>query len=103
MPSLILLKDSEGNVVDTQDSNTYDGIFYANQDGKLKYKSVSAVVFYQYLRGGEHHISTLRIYHNPYAAYPLERSIFVDYDQFIYVGDGLNDGRMEWLTANSTD
>ena len=91
-----------GNVVSTSESNTYDGLFYSVPEGRLKYRHVSAVVFYQYLSGGEHHTSTLRVYHNPYGTNPLDRSTFADNDQFIKVADGPNESHMEWLAANST-
>ncbi|MCH8063695.1 MAG: hypothetical protein IH861_14465 [Chloroflexi bacterium] len=102
-PSLRLLRDSEGNVVDTEETNTNDGIFYSALEGRLNYRHVSAVAFYQYLSGGEHHTSTLRIYHNPFATNPVHMSIFAGYPQFVPIEEGTDKGRMDWATASSTD
>ncbi len=96
MPSIKLLRDSEGNVVNSNESNTYDGIFYSAQNGGLQYEHVSAVVFYQYVRGASHHEHILRIYHNPYASNPLDISIFDGNPQYIPVPDGTAKGHMEW-------
>ncbi|MCH8870893.1 MAG: hypothetical protein IIC85_14360, partial [Chloroflexi bacterium] len=82
-PSIVVKKDSQGDVISSQVSNTNDGLFFATEFGRLRYRNVSAVAFYDYLSKGKHHEHDVHIYHNPYATFPLNQSIFSEMCQYV--------------------
>ena len=95
-PSIVVKKDSQGDVISSQVSNTNDGLFFATEFGRLRYRNVSAVAFYDYLSKGIHHQHDVRVYHNPCATYPLDAAIFSDHCQFLPEDDGSGGINMVW-------
>ncbi len=91
-------RDCHGNVVEdsVRPISRPDGIFNIIEDGQLKHRKVSAVVFYRHRLGDTEHKHILRVYHNPYALKPLAHDIFEGVPQLVPVEvDG--HGEMQWL------
>lgn len=95
-PSVVVNRNSNGEAISAHGSNTNDGIFYLTEEGQRCYKNVSAVAFYQYKWGGQHHIHEVHVYHNPFASYPLSPSVFPDQYQMLVEGDGSGGADMVW-------
>ncbi|MBI4301308.1 MAG: hypothetical protein HY664_01725 [Chloroflexi bacterium] len=75
-----------------------DGIFTIIEDGQLKNKKVSAVVFYQDRLDVNDHQHILRVYHNLYALNPLSHEVFDGVPQLVpvEVDDHI---KMHWLNG----
>ena len=74
------------------ESRLPDGVFTTYTDeGDHRYKQLSAVAFIRSSSTGGTVDDSLVVYHNPFAAYPLDSSILADFRQFIDDGD-----QMRW-------
>ena len=93
-------RDRDGNVVKNsiRSGRQPDGIFTLIEDGLLKNRKVSVVVFYECRLGDTDHQHLLRVYHNPNALNPLPQEIFDGVPQFVPVEV---DGHIEMRWINS--
>ena len=97
-------RDADGNLVGPAESVIQpNGIFFIREDGQLKYRQVSAIVFYQHTLRDEDNEHQLRVYHNPYACHPLDLAVFPAYPQFAPVENDSGNGRMEWIPSEPED
>ena len=72
-----------------------DGIFTTHTDeGNPRYVHLSAVAFIRSSGTGGAVDDSLVVYHNPFAALPLESSILLDFCQYIRDGD-----QMRWISG----
>lgn len=79
-----------------------NGVFSRMHNGSLICRYVSAVAFYKHgvERGQNRH--HMRVYHNPYASQPIDKSVFGEFRQMIgRWGD--NEGTMEWHEPQNPD
>ncbi len=91
-----ITRDESGNSAGPAESIFHsDGVFLIEENGQLKHRQASAVVFYQHRLEENDHQHKLRVYHNPFALYPLNQSVFSDYPQFIPV--------MGWIPKEPED
>ena len=77
------------------ESRLRDGIFNALTDeGNPRYVQLSAVAFIRSSGTGGSVDDSLVVYHNPFAALPLDSSILSDFCQYIRDGD-----QMKWISG----
>lgn len=60
-----------------------DGLFTLTQNGEPRYKRVSAVLVYRFKWTESGHEHRIHIFHNPYAAKPIDPGLFPDISQFV--------------------
>lgn len=75
---------NNGVVVQTGDRRSLNGVFTRHQDGFPIATRLSAIAIYEHTAvGRESNRFNLVIYHNPYAAYPLDPSLFGEFPQMV--------------------
>jgi len=66
-----------------------------------KLTRLSAIVYHDLRLFGTGNIHTLRVYHNPFARYPLSKRVFLGYPQYVAVETSKGRGYMKWIDDQS--
>ena len=78
--NIVLNLHADGQVSETRKPN---GLFTLIQNGEPRYKRVSGVLVYRFKWTESGHEHRIHIYHNPYAAKPIDPGLFPDISQFV--------------------
>jgi len=72
-----------------------NGFFTCEQEGGYRHQDVSAVLFYRFKWLGDTHAHMAHIYHNPYAAKPVNPELFPGLPQALLDDDGI----LKWING----